>query len=97
MPLFFYSYFASMGIDVTPEDRTNRGSMDLSLRTDDKVYIIEFKMASQEKSAAAALQQIKDKGYHEKYRADGKKIYLVGMVFSAEERNITNFSWELLP
>ncbi len=38
-----------------------------------------------------ALAQIKTKGYAEKYRAKGKKIVLIGIGFSSEERNVTEF------
>ncbi len=41
-----------------------------------------------------ALEQIKAKGYAEKYQAKGKKIVLIGIGFSSEEKNVTEFVWE---
>ncbi len=41
-----------------------------------------------------ALAQIKAKGYAEKYQAKGKKIMMIGIGFSSEEKNVTEFLWE---
>ncbi len=41
-----------------------------------------------------ALEQIKTKGYTEKYQAKGKKIVLIGIGFSSTEKNVTEFIWE---
>jgi hypothetical protein len=34
------------------------------------------------------------RGYAEKYRAAGGPIYLIGMEFSREQRNLVGFAWE---
>jgi hypothetical protein len=59
-----YSYFCGMGLDVTAEDTTNKGRIDLTIKLGDKIYIIEFKT---EKAGKKPLEQIKERGYHEKY------------------------------
>lgn len=51
-------------------------------------------MIANDKEQGTALKQIKEKKYHEKYIKEGKEIYLVGMEFSEEEKNIVNFEWE---
>ncbi len=38
-----------------------------------------------------ALAQMKSKGYSEKYQTKGKKIILIGIGFSSEEKNVTEF------
>jgi hypothetical protein len=38
--------------------------------------------------------QIKEKRYFEKYMEDEKRIFLIGIEFSKEKRNITSFEWE---
>jgi cobalamin biosynthesis Co2+ chelatase CbiK len=43
-----------------------------------------------------ALQQIKDKGYADKYLARGEPIHLIGVEFSKAERNIVGFEFETL-
>jgi len=87
-----YAYIASIGLDIIPEDVSNTGRMDLTIKTpDNKIYILEFKLA--EKATGNALKQIKEKRYYEKY-SDHKELYLVGIEFSRTERNIVGYEWE---
>ncbi len=88
-----FAYFASLGFETVAEDTTNKGSVDLSLKLDDKAYIFEFKVVEQAKGQA--LRQIKEKNYHQKYQAL-KHRYLIGIEFSKKERNIAHFEWEML-
>jgi len=44
---------------------------------------MEFKC---NRSAKAAISQIRKKGYAEKYKQGGKKIFLLGINFSTEKR-----------
>lgn len=89
----FYSYFASLGLDVTVEDITNLGRIDMTLKFNGQVYIFEFKVVEMVPEGNA-LQQIKDKAYADKYRALGQPIHLVGVEFSKDSRNITAFGVE---
>ena len=41
-----------------------------------------------------ALQQIKDKGYADKYRAEGNPIHMIGVEFSREQRSVVGFAVE---
>jgi len=41
----------------------------------------------------SALEQIKAKKYYEKYLGEGKEIYLMGIEFSKEEKNICSFHY----
>jgi hypothetical protein len=43
-----------------------------------------------------ALQQIKAKGYADKYRARGEPIHLIGVEFSKDSRNVVGFEVETL-
>jgi hypothetical protein len=43
-----------------------------------------------------ALQQIRDRGYADKYRGRGEPIHLVGVEFSRDSRNIVGFEVETL-
>ncbi|MEZ5537961.1 MAG: ATP-binding protein [Thiolinea sp.] len=89
----FYSYFASLGLNVTLEDTSNLGRIDMTLKFNDKVYIFEFKVVELVPEGKA-LQQIKDKAYADKYRALNQPIYLLGVEFSKTDRNIVGFDWE---
>jgi hypothetical protein len=86
----FYAYFAGAGFDkIKAEDATNKGRIDLSVFIDDKVYIFEFKVDQK-----GALEQIKTKNYHQRYLADFSEIYLVGVEFDSEQRNVVGYAWK---
>ncbi|TYT75009.1 ATP-binding protein [Desulfobotulus mexicanus] len=90
----FYCYFASIGLDVRAEDTTNQGRLDMSVKFEDRVYVFEFKVKRLSQNNKSALGQIKDKKYYEKFISDFKDIYLIGVEFDSETRNITCFEWE---
>jgi hypothetical protein len=87
----FYACFAAMGETIIPEDSCKTGDMDLTLVADDAIYIFEFKML---KNSATAMQQIKEKGYFKKYRNEDKPLFLIGVEFDKEAKNISHFEWE---
>ena len=89
----FYSYFASLGLDVTVEDATNLGRIDMTLKFNDRVYIFEFKVVELVPEGKA-LTQIKDKDYAAKFVALNQPIYLIGVEFSKDERNVVGFEVE---
>jgi hypothetical protein len=89
----FYSYFAALGLNVTLEDTSNLGRIDMTLKFQQRVYIFEFKVVELVPNGKA-LQQIKDKAYADKYRALQQPIYLIGVEFSKVGRNIVGFEWE---
>ena len=89
----FYSYFAASGFDVTVEDSSNRGRADMAVRFGGNVYLFEFKVVEQA-SEGAALAQLRERGYADKYRASGEPIHLIGVEFSRETRNVTAFAVE---
>ena len=89
----FYSYFAALGLDVTVEDCTNLGRIDMTLKFNSQVYIFEFKVVELAPEGNALLQ-IKDKGYADKYRALNQPIHLVGVEFSKDSRNVVGFEVE---
>jgi Predicted AAA-ATPase/PD-(D/E)XK nuclease superfamily len=91
----FYCYFCALGLEVVAEECSNKGRLDLAVRLEDKVYIIEFKVLGEKTAKGDALQQIKAKGYAEKYRKAGRSIYLLGVEFNKEDRNIEGFEWEV--
>jgi hypothetical protein len=64
----FYAYFASLGLDITAEDSNSAGRLDMALRFNGHIYLFEFKVVELTPEGSA-LQQIKDRGYADKYRA----------------------------
>lgn len=90
----FYCYFKALGLDVTAEDTTSHGRIDMTVKLDNRVFIFEFKVTDIDKTPGTALEQIRKKGYADKYRAQHSDIYLIGMEFDRNERNIVGFEWE---
>ena len=89
----FYSYFAATGFDVVVEDSSRRGRADMAVRFGGAVYLFEFKVVEQA-AGGAALAQLRERGYADKYRASGEPIHLIGVEFSRETRNVTAFEVE---
>ena len=89
----FYSYFAALGLDITVEDSSSHGRLDMAVRFNDRVYLFEFKVVELA-SAGAAMAQLKERGYADKYRDLGQPIHLIGVEFSKDERNIAAFDVE---
>jgi len=89
----FYSHFAALGLDIRLEDATNQGRIDMTVLFNGHVYIFEFKVVDGNPQGQA-LQQIKNRGYAEKYRARGEPIYLIGVEFNKDSRNMVGFEVE---
>ncbi|NOQ37211.1 MAG: AAA family ATPase [Methylococcaceae bacterium] len=89
-----YSYFCALGLTVIAEDSTNQGRIDLTVFFKNKVFIIEFKVLADTDKQGRALAQIKAKNYQQKYLVEGKTIFLVGMEFDKQQRNLVFFEWE---
>jgi hypothetical protein len=86
----FYSHFAALGLDIRLEDATNQGRIDMTVLFNGHVYIFEFKVVDGNPQGQA-LQQIKNRGYADKYRARGEPIHLIGVEFNKDSRNIVGF------
>jgi len=91
----FYSHLAALGLDLVPEDASHHGRLDLRLRFNGRIWLFEFKVVELAPEGRA-LQQIKDRGYAEKYRAEGLPIHLIGIEFSRERRALVGFEVETL-
>ena len=90
-----YLVFALMGQFVQTEVHCSTGRADCIVTTADSIYIFEFKLSGNG-SAEDALVQIKKNGYAEKYKADRKKIVLIGSSFDEELRTIKDWNTEVL-
>ena len=81
--------------DPFVEDASHHGKVDMSIDFNGHVYLFEFKVVEQ-LPKGKAIEQIKTKGYADKYRASGKPIHLVGVEFSSAQRQIVAFDVETL-
>ena len=77
--------FKLLGFYTKVEYHTSEGRIDLVLQTDKFIYIMEFKLNG---TAEEAFQQINDKHYAIHFETDGRKLFKIGVNFSAETRNI---------
>ena len=91
----FYSHFAALGLDIRLEDTTNHGRIDMAVLFRQQVFVFEFKVVA-DAATGDALQQIKARGYADKYRDRGEPVHLIGIEFSRAERNVVGFAVETL-
>ena len=89
----FYSYFAGLGFDVTVEDSTSHSRLDMAVRFNGNIYLFEFKVVEMAREGAA-MAQLKEKRYADKYRGAGEPIHLVRVEFSKDARNVVAFEVE---
>lgn len=88
-----YCLFNSLGVVTIPEDATNKGRIDLTLDVLTYKIIMEFKTIDNG-SAQSALEQIITKHYADKYLHENKPIFLMGISFDKDKRNIGDLVWK---
>ncbi|MBQ9356955.1 MAG: ATP-binding protein [Prevotella sp.] len=97
-----FTLLTAFGADIRAEESTAKGRADLTLLMPRGIYVMEIKYERQRvgehssgiHTAQEALDQITRKGYAEKYALDGRPVIKVGISFSSEERNITDWKQE---
>ena len=84
--------FRSIGVDLRVEDASSHGRADMVVLTGGQVFVLEFKMAEgsgdTEAVLDAAVAQMRERGYAEKYRGRGEPVHLVGVACGREARNL---------
>ena len=83
-----YIIFTLLGYYVDVEVRTATGRVDMVMRTEYALYLVELKI---NKSAADAMAQIDDKNYPARFRQLSLPIIKVGINFSTDEHTITEW------
>jgi len=83
-----YLMIRSTGHKVLVEYPVLGGRIDVFFQTEQFAYVIECK---RDQSAAEALAQIDEKKYADKLSVQNKKIVKIGVNFSTEERNLTEW------
>ena len=83
-----YACFRTIGLDLRVEDSSSRGRADMAVLHGGQVFVFEFKMADGEddRDAAArqAIEQIREKGYADKYRDRNEPVHLIGVAFGRD-------------
>ena len=86
----FYSYFAGAGLDIVVEDNTSLGRVDMAVRFNRCVYLVEFKVVDSA-PVGTAMAQLEAMGYADKYRGSDQPIWLIAVEFSKTTRNLAAF------
>ena len=84
-----YIIFSLMGHYLDVEVHTAKGRVDLVLHAPQALYIIEIKL---NKSAEEAMEQIELKQYDKRFALLNLPVVKVGVNFSTEARNITDWT-----
>lgn len=86
-----YLVFFYLGEYIESEINTNDGRLDAVVKTTDYIYILEFKL---DESGEVALNQIKNKGYAEKYYSDSREKILIGINFNSDLKTVDDWKEE---
>ena len=81
----FRLFMEMLGAKVAAEEGSAFGYADAIIETKKFVWVFEFKF---NKSASAAIRQIREKDYAAAYRGDRRPVTLVGINFRTTKRNI---------
>ena len=77
--------FKLLGFYTQAEYRTSNGRIDMVVKTDRYIYVMEFKLDG---TAEEAIRQINEKGYAAPFTSDGRTLYKIGVNFSNAIRGI---------
>jgi len=77
--------FRLLGFYTCVEYHTSRGRIDMVVKTDRYIYVMEFKLDG---SAEDAMKQINDKGYATPFVSDSREVIKIGVNFSNEIKGI---------
>lgn len=80
-----YVLFTLMGFFTQMEYHTSSGRIDAVVKTQNYIYVFEFKLNG---TAEEALAQIDDRNYPLPFKADGRKLIKVGANFSSKTHTI---------
>ncbi len=83
--------FQAIGIETVCEDLQTVGRADLVVKYRKAIYVFELK---RDESAAAALAQIREKGYATPYLSDGRPVWAIGLNFDSKTRQLTDAASE---
>ena len=82
-----YLIFNILGVRMNAEVSAGDGRIDAVVETKTHIYIFEFK---KNRTGQAALKQIIDNKYPNRFALSKKQIYLIGLSFSLQKRGINS-------
>ena len=85
-----YIIFALLtNYNITVEQHTAKGRIDITLETSDTVYVMELKFG---RNAEEALAQIASKRYGDAFKLKGKSVVPVGLNFAVKD-GVNTLEW----
>ena len=78
---FIFLLMDLVGLETEAVSATFDGSIDITVKSEDYIYVIELKYDG---SAEQARKQIEAKKYDRKFQMDGREIIRIGVNFSSE-------------
>ncbi|NLQ07934.1 ATP-binding protein [Cylindrospermopsis raciborskii LB2897] len=90
-----YAFLSSLDARIIPEDISNYGQADITAMLGVHIYVMEIKVVEgNQVQGNAALDQILQRNYAEKYRGEpGKYVHEIGLIFSRSQRNLIQADW----
>ena len=90
---YFLAFMVFARAEVVSEEQHSLGRPDSVVKTENAIYIIEFKYGQ---SADAALAQCRERRYADAYSADGRRVVYVGVNYDPVARTFTEVKAEQL-
>lgn len=87
-----YLILKILGVYIDAEVSVSKGRIDAVIKTDDYLYVLEFKMLP--KTSIDAINQIKEKGYCEPFKTDKRDKFMLGISFDPEKKELTEMKVE---
>jgi len=87
---YYHTILHTIGLaigGVISESATSRGRIDLVLRSEKHLFVIELKIDA---SPEAALAQINDRRYYEPFMQQGQTVHLIGLNLAFGEKKLTS-------
>lgn len=84
--------FSGLGLLTQSEVSTAHGRVDTIVHTEERIYVMEFKL---DESSETALAQIREKRYGSPYLSQEKEIVALGISFSSETKSVAE--WQEVP
>jgi len=90
--------FRAIGVDIRSEEASSHGRAGMVVLTGGQVFVLEFKVAETadgtEAALEAALTQIRDRGYAEKYRDRKEPIHQIAIACGRSDRTLLDIRVE---
>ena len=86
--LILYLLFRLIGTSVSVEYQTSDGFIDILIKTDRYIYLMELKVDG---TASEALAQIEEKGYALPFSSDPRPLFRLGLSFDSKTKRIKEF------